>query len=257
MIRAAELTKDDTVLEAGPGTGALTYPLAARAGRVIAVEKDERIADLLAADVKDRGITNVEIVKGDILKFHWGERGNPGLKTSLPNPQCPIPNSQSPVPGYKFVSCIPYYLTSRLMRLLLETPRPPSVIVLTIQKEVSERITARPPQMNLLGLAVQIYAESQIMKDVPADCFRPRPKVDSTIIKIVPRPETHLAQRGICAAEFFTLAKKAFGQKRKMLGRSLQEYAPALPVWVQKKRPQELAVGEWVELVAGIRAATR
>ncbi|MEK7560387.1 MAG: 16S rRNA (adenine(1518)-N(6)/adenine(1519)-N(6))-dimethyltransferase RsmA [Patescibacteria group bacterium] len=241
MSRAAGLTKTDVVLEVGPGMGALTYMLASSAGRVIAIEKDDRLAAMLAADLRKRGILNVDIIRGDILEW-IGRLGNEkwwreGAEST----------------EYKIVSAIPYYLTSRLIRALLETKTPPETIVLTIQKEVGERIVARPPSMNLLGLAVQIYAEAKIIKDVPADCFRPRPKVDSVIIKITPRPGTLLAADAIDSADFFTIAQKAFGQKRKMLARSLKEYRDALPLKAQKKRPQELDADEWVALIAAIR----
>jgi 16S rRNA (adenine1518-N6/adenine1519-N6)-dimethyltransferase len=168
IIEAANLTKDDIVLEVGPGLGVLTRELAKHAGRVVAVEKDRSLAEILTGQLAEEKIDNVEIVANDILEF---------LKTT---------NHQLTT-NYKVVANIPYYLTSHLIRLLLESENPPRDIVLLIQKEVARRICAKPPEMSLLAVSVQFYAESKIIASVSRKSFRPEPKVDSAIIRITPR----------------------------------------------------------------------
>ncbi len=198
IISAANLTKDDAVLEVGPGEGILTAELARAAGRVVAVEKDKNLAALLKAKFKDN--KNVEIIEGDILKvlndLPLYKRGIEGdLKNAgkiHPNPPF---TKEGKVP-YKVVSNIPYYLTSRLIRLLLESANPPQDIILMIQKEVAQRICAKPPNMSLLAVSVQFYANAKIIARVSKNAFWPKPKVDSAIIRITPKIPPTL-QRGI------------------------------------------------------------
>ncbi len=135
IISAAELSPQDTVLEIGPGTGVLTRAMADCGARIIAVEKDERLAAMLEDECKRRGMASVRIIRGDILKIPFARLGLP--------------------PHYRVVANIPYYLTGRLIRRLLEAAPPPRDILLMVQVEVAERITAKPPHMNLLALAVQ------------------------------------------------------------------------------------------------------
>ncbi|MFN3302081.1 MAG: 16S rRNA (adenine(1518)-N(6)/adenine(1519)-N(6))-dimethyltransferase RsmA, partial [Patescibacteria group bacterium] len=170
-IKSANLSKDDVVLEIGPGTGILTLELAKRAKKVIAVEKDEKMIEILKDVLKNSGIQNVQIIKGDILK----------LLTS----HFQLPTS------FKVVGNIPYYLTSRLLRNLLELKKKPKLIVLMVQKEVAQRICAKPPKMNLLAVSVQFYGKPEIVSYVSKKSFWPRPKVDSAIIKIseIKRPK--------------------------------------------------------------------
>ena len=247
LMRAADIGPTDTVVEVGPGTGALTRELTKRASRVIAVEKDERLAAGLRVDLQKRGITNVEVVEGDILRFSSmdlvaSSTGTDKAKQSL--------KPMLPAACYKLVGNIPYYLTSRLIRQTLEMEIKPAAIVFTIQKEVAERITAHPPYMNLLALAVQISAVPEIGRTVPRKCFSPKPKVDSAILKITPRPISILEEQGIDHNQFFSLARKAFGQKRKMLGTSLKRELNdvSLPDAFKKKRPQALFIEEWIQL---------
>jgi len=178
IIAAADLSKNDTVLEIGPGLGTLTEALAREAERVIAIEKDKKMAEVVKNVLSDRNIRNVEIVEGDILK---------------------IPNTKYQTQKYKVVANIPYYLTARLIRKFLEIEDPPSEMILMIQKEVAQRICARPPslrsgasgqakppKMSLLAVSVQFYAEPKIIDYVSKKSFWPAPKVDSAILKITP-----------------------------------------------------------------------
>ncbi len=155
MARAAELSKNDVVWEVGPGTGTLTEVLVLRAKKVIAVEKDRELIPLLQE--KFGGRKNIKIIYGDILKFDMA-----ALKLK----------------NYKIVANIPYYITSRFLRLFLsETKFRPKLMVLMVQKEVAERICAKPPRMNLLALSVQAYAEPEIIRRVSKNFFRLRLKL--------------------------------------------------------------------------------
>ncbi|MBI2798591.1 ribosomal RNA small subunit methyltransferase A [Candidatus Saccharibacteria bacterium] len=231
VVEAAELTKDDFVLEVGPGRGSLTELLARKAKAVIAVEAD---ADLLPGLQAQFALTsNVEIVEQDILKFDLSK---------LP-------------PGYKVVANIPYYLTSNLIRRLLEAPNSPSIMSLLIQEEVAERIVAKPGQMSILSVSVQYYATAHIVRAVSRELFQPVPNVDSAIIQIVRRPKPAFTAD---TKKLFRLVKAGFGEKRKMLRNSLSgglqlptnevesllEQAKLKPT----ARAQELSLDEWRRL---------
>ncbi len=183
---------DDTVLEIGPGLGVMTRPLAEQSGRLVAVEADQVLAELLRRDAPD----NLEVIEGDALEFDF---------TTLPR-------------GYKVIANIPYYLTSRLFRLLLENPNPPSVMSLLIQKEVAERIVAKPGKLNILALSVQYYAEAEIIGVVERHKFWPAPDVDSAILRVTRGSEPAFAAD---PGELFRLIKAGFGEKRKQLKNSL------------------------------------
>ena len=205
LIHAARLTPDDTVLEIGPGTGVLTRALAARVKKVIAVEKDEYLA---THNLKPEALPpNVEIIIGDILKV-------------LPDLRSVFQDS-----CFKIVANIPYYLTSYLLREILERGPRPALAVLTIQKEVAQRITAKPPDMNLLALSVQAYGTPEIIKTVPAECFSPKPKVDSAIIAISDISDEFFRKNRLQAEQFFRVIRAAFSQKRKQLANSLASAA--------------------------------
>jgi len=179
VVNSAELDKNDIVLEIGPGKGILTNKLAEKAGRVIAIEKDHRLIESLkemfltksvyGEPVESAIAENVEIVEGDILKFD-------------------ISRFKFKDSGYKIVANIPYYITSNLLRTIFEKWPTPKLIVVMVQKEVAQRIMAKPPHMNLLALSIQFYAEPKIISYVSKGSFRPQPKVDSAIVKLVPKP---------------------------------------------------------------------
>mgnify|MGYP001571685125 FL=1 len=237
LIEAAQLSADDTVVEIGPGTGVLTKPLSQRVKHVIAVEKDDALADTLAG----QNIENLEVIKGDILDV--------------------LKHQPDIIAGRKIVANIPYYLTSRLLRILMEADTPPQRVVLTIQKEVAERIVAVPPDMNLLALSVQAYARPRIVADVPAECFAPPPDVDSAIILLSDISDNFFTKNGLDAQFFFTVLRAAFGQKRKQLVNPLSAiaggkqkalaalHAAGLDPHI---RPQELSLDQWAVLVKEI-----
>ena len=166
ILEAADLKSDDTVLEVGPGLGTLTQELAKKAKRVIAVEKDETMIEILKETLAE--YKNVEVINEDILKYDLQ------------------------IADYKLVANIPYYLTSPLIRKFLESKNPPKEIVLMMQKEVAQRICAKPGDMSLLAVSVQFYADAKIISIVSKNCFYPAPKIDSAIIKITPQPDSSL-----------------------------------------------------------------
>lgn len=242
LIAAAKLTKKDIVLEIGPGTGVLTRPLAAAAGEVIAVEKDERLAAELSASIQKEGVTNVTVTPADILSIFQTKSGA---------------HSRLSLENYKIVANIPYYLTGRLIRLLLESPQKPNIIALTVQKEVAERMIAAPPHMNLLALAVQAYGTPEIVKIVPASCFSPKPKIDSAVITLSDISNNFFTKNTIGQDAFFKLARAGFNQKRKTLANSLasivgsKERSLALiraAGLSDTSRPEELSLQNWAAI---------
>ena len=244
IVAAADLQPSDTVLEIGPGLGALTTALARRAERVIAVEKDAHLANMLEPRLERAGITNVTLITGDILKI-------PLSDLNLPDP-------------YRVVANIPYYLTSRLIRRFLESNPPPASMLLMVQREVAERIAARPPRMNLLALSVQAYGRPTIIAAVRAGAFSPRPGVQSAILEISEISTRFFAAHHISPAELFAVARAAFNQRRKLLANSLQRLAAgktgALAAiktagLAKSARPEELSLEEWARLTRTLAAS--
>jgi len=191
IMDAAGATKTDTVLEIGPGLGVMTRPLAERAGRVVAVETDRILADLLRRDAP----ANLQVVEEDFLNYDLGQ---------LPS-------------KYKVIANIPYYLTSKIFRLLIESPNPPSVVSVLIQKEVAQRITARPGNLSILALSVQYYGTPELIRIVERHKFWPAPEVDSAVLRITLTGPAFPAD----APRLFRLIKAGFGEKRKQLRNAL------------------------------------
>ena len=230
IVDTSEINKSDVVLEVGPGTGNLTKKLAEKAGTVIAIEKDHRLIPQLSQLVSQ--YKNIEVIYEDILKFD--------------------PTSYKlQVTSYKVVANIPYYITSNLLRIIFEKWPKPKLIVLTIQKEVAQRIIAKPPHMNLLALSVQYYSEPKIISYISKNNFRPVPKVDSAIIRLTPRSV-------IRDPKFFNLATAGFGEKRKQLASSLSKHLKISKEVVgtlltqiglsKTARSEELSLDQWLDL---------
>lgn len=191
IMGAADLGAADTVLEIGPGLGVMTEALAQAAGRVIAVETDQILAELL----RRRQPPNLEVVEQDILQFD--------LRV-LP-------------PGYKVVANIPYYLTSKIFRLLTGSPNPPRVMSLLVQKEVAERVAAAPGKLSVLALSVQYYGRPELVRVVERHKFWPAPEVDSAVLKVEVIGPAFPADEH----KLFRLFKAGFGEKRKQLKNAL------------------------------------
>lgn len=203
IVAAAELTATDTVLEIGPGLGSLTQYLATQAGRVVAVELDDRLIEILRSHFVTR--PHVQIVHGDILTLEPGSLVRAG-------------DNDAP-PSYKVVANLPYYITSAVLRHLLEANYRPTQIVVLVQKEVAERICATPGDLSLLAVSVQFYAEPTLVHRVPASAFYPSPKVDSAVLRLAVRPEP--AVPDVDVETFFRVVRAGFSQKRKQLANTL------------------------------------
>jgi 16S rRNA (adenine1518-N6/adenine1519-N6)-dimethyltransferase len=234
IVAAADIQPTDTALEIGPGLGSLTRYLAVAAREVVAVELDEDLLPLLK-EVLSR-YPNVRLIHGDILKL------SPGELIAEDN--------------YLVAANIPYYITSAVIRHLLESDRKPRRIVLTIQKEVAERICAKPGDLSLLALSVQVYGKPHISAHIPAKAFFPAPKVDSTILVIDIYPSPLIKAEYLDT--FFKLIKAGFGQKRKTLRNSLSLGLRISPTDAAdllgrakidpQRRAESLDLAEWSDL---------
>lgn len=194
MADVAEVGTGDTVLEIGPGLGTLTKELLTRGANVVAVEFDHDLAVALPTRVQHE---NLQVIEHDILTFDF---------TQLPA-------------GYKVAANIPYYLTSNLLRVMCESPNPFSTAALLIQKEVAERVVAKPGAMSMLSVSVQFYCEVVLSVEVPAELFTPPPKVDSQILGLRYRAEPLFPD--VDTKQFFRLVKAGFSERRKKLRSSL------------------------------------
>ena len=217
IVAAADLTADDTVLEIGPGPGVLTELIAQQAGRVVAVELDDRLIPILRE--RFAGQPHVSIVHADILKVDVGALMAKHEWTNDEWRATPSVYRQSSIVSYKVIANLPYYITSAAIRHLLESVPPPELLVLTVQREVAERMVASPPDMSLLALGVQFYATARIVEHIPAGAFYPKPKVDSAVVRLERRPEPVVS--GVTAEAFFRAARAGFSQPRKQLRNSL------------------------------------
>ncbi|NIN69958.1 MAG: ribosomal RNA small subunit methyltransferase A [Anaerolineae bacterium] len=233
IIAAAELADQDAVLEIGAGLGTLTRRLAQRAGRVIALELDERLIPLLHDQLAS--YTHVQIVHGDILSLE--------LADVISTP-------------YKVVANLPYYITSAILRHLLESEHKPALMVVTVQNEVAERLVAGPGAMSLLAVSVQFYGQPRIVARAPPGAFYPSPRVQSAVVRIDPYVERPTTVDDV--ETFFRIVRAGFSQRRKQLRNSLSQ-GLNLPVDEvvealhrcgidEKQRPQELSVGQWAQL---------
>lgn len=245
IVEAAELSLTDAVLEIGPGPGTLTRLLAESAGQVIAVELDPTMINLLQNEYGH--LQNLTVVEADILET------NVATLIADHSDQSIVPNAQSP--SYKVVANLPYYITSAVLRHLLEsTPRPERIVV-TVQKEVAQRMVAEPGQMSLLAVSVQFYGRPQLVHQIPAGAFYPPPQVDSAVVCIDTFAQLPLQ---VDPEQFFQIVKAGFGQKRKQLKNSLaaglgQPSARIVQSLQQagidpRRRAQTLSLAEWGRL---------
>ena len=193
-MESGDIKPGDTVLEIGPGLGTLTVKLLAKANKVIAVEIDESLATKLAQTLTQ---DNLEIINQDILGFDLD---------SLPK-------------GYKVVANIPYYITSKIVKFLMSAQNRPDVVVLLTQKEVAERIAAKPGKMSILAVSTQIFAEPDLGVVVLPEMFTPPPKVDSQVVILHTRSKPLMSDENMKA--FFRVVKAGFSAKRKKLRTSL------------------------------------
>jgi 16S rRNA (adenine1518-N6/adenine1519-N6)-dimethyltransferase len=232
----AAITKEDTVLEIGPGLGTLTSELLKRGKRVVAVELDDDLAAKLPGQFPG---TDLEVVHQDILTFDL---------TQLPE-------------SYVVVANVPYYITSKIIQLLTTATRKPKRIVLLIQKEVAERLAATAGDMSILAVSAQIYAEVRLGSIVPAEYFTPPPKVDSqvVILDLYQDPVVALNDEKL----FFRVVKAGFAAKRKKLRSSIASGLHMSKQDAEKllkdanlnpdDRAEALAIADWLRLVEAVK----
>ncbi|MEI6378494.1 MAG: 16S rRNA (adenine(1518)-N(6)/adenine(1519)-N(6))-dimethyltransferase RsmA [Candidatus Falkowbacteria bacterium] len=241
IMEAADIHKEDRVLEVGPGLGFLTFALAEQAGEVVAVEIDRNLTRILPGRVKEFGYTNVRIIEGDILDFP----NIKGLENWADKP-------------FKVVANLPYNITSVFLRKFLEKGPRPQTLTLLLQKEVAERICAKAGKMSILALSVQFYGQPEFKFRVDKSDFWPQPEVQSAVltIKVNDQPALPLAD----VKPFWRLIKISFAAKRKMLKKNL---AAALPLDIEdfgrilaglglnpEARAQDLGLDDWLRLFA-------
>jgi len=200
ITAAADLSTKDNVLEIGPGKGILTKYLAPKAGKVLAVEVDKSLALSLDSRFRGNDKERVKIIEGDILKINLPELIE---KNNFQN--------------HKVVANLPYYITSKIIRLMLETKYPPSEMILMVQKEVGERICAKDGKESILSISVKFYADPEMLFEVGRENFDPAPEVDSAVIKIKRKKRIP----DIDINRFFSLVRAGFSAKRKMLVNNL------------------------------------
>ena len=234
IVSSAEIRETDTVLEIGPGLGSLTRYLAVSAREVVAVELDQDLLSPLKAVLAP--YENIRLIHGDILDLS--------------------PQELALQPNYLVVANIPYYITSAVIRHLLEKEPKPRRIVLTIQKEVAQRICAGPGDMSLLALSVQVYGQPRIAEQIPAEAFFPAPKVDSAVLVVDIYPSPLIREELLDS--FFQLVKAGFSQRRKTLRNSLSAGLHISPMEAAEllgganidpqRRAETLSLGEWEAL---------
>jgi 16S rRNA (adenine1518-N6/adenine1519-N6)-dimethyltransferase len=229
IIQAAQLGPEDLVVEIGPGPGKMTKMLAERVMKVIAIELDDTLFEKLKIALA--GYHNIELIHGDALEYDY-----------------------SILPEFKVVANIPYYITTPMIFKLFEAGKNLKSMTLTVQKEVAERIVAKPGgrDYGVLSIMVQYYAEPGLEFIIPKEAFRPVPKVDSALvhIRILAKPSVDVKNE----AMFFRIVKTAFSQRRKMLSNSLKSLREDVKEWLDKtgidphRRPETLSMEEFARL---------
>jgi len=204
IVSSAQLSPGDVLVEVGPGLGTLTSELAKRSGKVLAVELDGKLATLLEKELAS--FKNVSIENKDVLKI-------------LPEDLLREAGFNGSSQNYKVVANLPYYITSPVLRHFLEAKNKPESMVVMVQKEVAEEITAEPGKMSLLSVGVQFYGAPELVSHVPSQSFYPAPEVDSAIVKIVPH-SSQVVEEGDTEG-FFRLVRAGFSAPRKQLTNSL------------------------------------
>ena len=238
ILDCSELSDDDVVIEIGPGLGTLTEELSKKCKKVIAIEKDYKLARMLTGKFE-----NVEVINGDILQMNISE----------------IVQKYTRDGKFKMISNIPYYITSPIIKLFLENVAQPELIVLLMQKEVAQRICEKPGKLSMIALGVQVYGEPEIIDFVKNTSFYPAPKVDSAILRIknIKREFSDEHYRNL-----FRIMKMGFAAKRKKLANNLSaglqiEKAQAEKILVKaeidlKVRAQELNIEQWEKLAKAV-----
>jgi len=249
IVTAADLTAEDIVLEIGPGPGTLTRLLVERVRRVLVVEIDPNMIGLLQEVLGDA--RNLEIIQGDILALSAEDLAD----------RLHLAGGET----YKVVANLPYYITSAVLRHLLEASPQPSCLIVTVQEEVARRIVARPGDMSILAVSVQLYGIPRIVARIPAGAFYPAPKVDSAVLRV------DLAEGPTVAVDdtvwFFAVVRAGFSARRKQLHNVLAHALAMNGDMVRRallrcdiepsRRAQTLSLDEWARLSQELKAEAR
>jgi len=242
IVSAADIQLGDTILEIGPGKGVLTEALLAKlteGGRLIAIEKDDRMIPLLRETFAGSLASGTLIlIHGDILEMTAEKLAECGLREGQ----------------YKIIANIPYYITGQLLRMFLESSFQPNKMVLMLQKEVAQRIVARDGKESILSISVKAYGTPKYIAKVPAKYFSPEPAVDSAILLIDNISKQFFKKYQLTEAAFFETVKRGFSHKRKILASNLEipsgrrtEILSTLGV-EEKVRAEEISVEQWAAL---------
>jgi 16S rRNA (adenine1518-N6/adenine1519-N6)-dimethyltransferase len=246
---AAEPTPQDVVLEIGAGTGALTRHLARRAGRVVAIELDQQLVPVLESELAE--LDNVAVVHGDILEL------NPARLIEEAERKLDVTEAR-----YKVVGNLPYYITSAILRHLLEAERRPELMVVTVQYEVAKRIVAEPGDMSVLAVSVRFYGDAELLFRIKSGSFYPVPAVDSGVVRVDVHDTPPLPDER--AEAFFQVVRAGFSQRRKQLHNAISagmgeqiskdEAATRLEdAGVDhRRRAQTLTVEEWIAVTEAL-----
>lgn len=245
IVESASITKNDIVLEIGPGEGVLTEQLLALASKVIAIEKDSELIPMLQEKFHSYIYDGqLEIIENDALNF------DPTILTFYKDL------------NYKLVANIPYYITGAIIEKYLSADKQPTSMVLLMQKEVAERIIARDGKESILSIAVKVYGKPKIVAKVPPGAFTPPPTVDSAILLIENINRYFFSD--INEKLFFEVLKFIFGKKRKQIGGTLADFLNdkgfARDILYKtnidpKTRPEDINLNKWKELISGIEKA--
>lgn len=245
IVDAVGVETNDLVFEIGAGTGALTRSLLKQAGHVIAIELDPRLVETLR-DIFKRS-THLTVVHADALEADFVALAAAHAPTNT---------------GVRFVGNLPYYITSAIVRRILESGLAWKSIVVTVQLEVAQRMVAKPGDMGLLSVATQLYSQAELLTRLPPGAFYPQPGVESAVVRLTPHPAPLFDQSEV----LFKLARAGFSQRRKQLintlstGVGLSKIDAAellLRAKVQpSRRPETLTVAEWIRLSQGYLAFT-
>jgi 16S rRNA (adenine1518-N6/adenine1519-N6)-dimethyltransferase len=233
IVGTADIKKGESVLEIGPGDGALTKELLASRCKVLAIEKDRRLIPLLSEKFSQEiSAGQLTLIEGDALEFDPSDHN---LEAR----------------NWKLVANIPYYITGALLKKFLSAEAQPSLMVLLVQKEVAERVS-RSKKESVLSLSVKAYGEPTYVKTVPRGAFTPSPSVDSAVLRISGISKKHF-KNAAQEKKFFELVKKGFSSKRKFLLNNLgKNYSGILKNngIGEKVRAEDLSLAEWLQLAA-------
>jgi len=257
IIVAGDIKPTDTILEIGPGKGALTAKILETGAKVIAVEKDRDLIPFLEAKFK----TYIEsgqfvLIEGDILEMNVVEifdKVSKCLSVLAGKGNTKKPNNLTPSHTYKLIANIPYYITGEIIRKYFEEKMQPEKMVLLVQKEVALRIVARDNKASILSIACKAYSTPRYVQTVKRDAFNPAPNVDSAIIAFENINKDLFEKNKTPEARFFEVMKLGFAHKRKKLGGNLKEIKESLNQvklkQIKDKRPENLTVSDWIELI--------